>query len=279
MRRRSCPIGGYPATVTDLALEELPGVARTAWLSLRDALLSFLDRDLIAMWAHGGTVSTVEPAPTADLDTYVILARKPTNATARQIEAAHEAIAHDHEVEWDAWDVLADDARRADPPRHAWKQGRRDTSWAIHRAHWLAGLSVTLHGLEPSDVVPVPTREDLERDLSRELEHLERHVFEGDTDPLEATYAILKGSRILHTIETDNIAISKRAAGEWALEHLLDRWQPALRAALRAYAGRGTNADVRLIATEMGPFVSFVRERLPWPDRRPMDAVPRWSGY
>jgi hypothetical protein len=103
-------------------------------------------------------------------------------------------------------------------------------------------------------------------------------VLEGDTDPFEATYAILTGSRILGAHETNDVVISKRAAGGWALEHLPARWHPALRAALRAYDGRASEADDHLLAGEMAPFVGFVRDRLPPSGDRPPDALPRWSG-
>ena len=92
----------------------------------------------------------------------------------------------------------------------------------MNRAHWLAGRYAHLHGAEPGDVVPAPTWSELGVDLDRELEHLEAHVAAGDTDPYEATYAILNGSRILRALETGDVAISKRAAGNWALEHLPD---------------------------------------------------------
>jgi hypothetical protein len=69
-------------------------------------------------------------------------------------------------------------------------------------------------------LVPAPTWSAIEAALSRELEHLERHVEEGDDDPVEATYAICYGSRILYAIETGDVAISKRAGGMWALEHV-----------------------------------------------------------
>jgi hypothetical protein len=248
-------------------------------VSLRDELLAVLGDDLVAMWAHGGTISVDDPPHTGDLDTHVIVARRPDERTARRIDDAHEAIARDHGVDWDVWYVVADDARRADPPRHAWREGRRDTSWALHRAHWLAGRYVNLHGPEPTKIVKAPTWAELEGELSRELEHVERHVVEGDTDPYEATYAILNGSRILHAVETGDVALSKRAAGTWALEHLPDRWHAALRAATRVYDGRPADGDAALLAEKMAPFVAFVRERMPHPDDRPADALPRWSGY
>jgi len=265
--------------MSGIRLRDLPPTAQGAWSDLRDRLRAVLRDDLVAIWAHGGTTSVGDPAHAGDLDTYVIVSRRPDEPTARRIEEDHAAIAEAHGIEWDAWYVLADDARRSDPPSHAWHEGRRDTSWAIHRAHWLAGRHINLHGAEPSDIVRAPTWLELEAELDRELEHIERHVLEGDTDPYEATYAILTGSRILHAVETQDVVTSKHAAGTRALEHLPARWHATLRAALRTYDGHGTAKDERLLAMEMSPFVNFVRERLPPTTDRAPDALPRWSGY
>lgn len=263
-----------------ITLDDVPDAAHAAWTRLRDELQAILGDDLVAMWAHGGTIAAGRLPRAADLDTYVIVNRRPDEATAQKIEAAHDAIAQERGLDWDVWYVLADDARRPDAPRHAYREGRRDTSWAINRAHWLAGRYVPLFGQEPVEIVPAPTRRELDVDLRRELEHIERHVVEGDTDPYEATYALLNGSRILHFIATDNVAISKREAGAWALEHLPARWHAALRAATRAYSGQATPEDITLLANEMAPFVAMVREHLPADvDEPAAKGLPRWSGY
>ncbi len=262
-----------------VSLRDLPPAAQAAWSDLRDGLRSVLGDDLVAMWAHGGTVSIGDPAHAGDLDTYVVVARSPDEQTARRIEEAHAATARAHGVEWDAWYVLADDARRSKQPSHAWQAGRRDTSWAIHRAQWLAGRYANLHGAEPPDLVMAPTWEELLGELDRELEHIERHVVEGDTDRYEATYAILTGSRILHALATRDVVISKRASGTWAIEHLPERWHAALRSALLEYDGHGTAEDTALLAAEMSPFVTFVRGQIPPAPDRPPNALPRWSGY
>jgi hypothetical protein len=265
--------------VSGVLLNEIPASARTAWVALRDQLRQILSDDLVAMWAFGGTIVVGDPAHAADLDTYGILSGQPDEATARAIEEAHDAIATEQRVEWDAWYVRADDARGVDPPRHAWRNERRDTAWAINRAHWMAGRFVSLHGPEPAEIVQAPTWEELTAELGRELEHIERHVVEGDTDAFEATYAILNGSRILHAVQTHSVAISKRAASTWALEHLPGRWHSALRAATRAYEGRAAAGDAVLLAGEMAPFVAFVKERTPGIEHGHADTLPRWSGY
>ena len=136
------------------------------------------------MWAYGGTVAVEGPPRAADLDTYVVVRRPIDEPTAEAIEGVQAIIGEHMGVEWDAWYVLEDDARRPGSPRHAWREDRLDTSWAINRAHWLAGRYVLLYGREPAEIVPPPAWPELEVDLDRELEHLEAHVAEGDTDPL-----------------------------------------------------------------------------------------------
>ncbi len=261
------------------SLDDIAPTARTAWTRLRGELRPMLPDDLVAMWAHGGTTFTDDPPRSGDLDTYVILKSRPDEQVVKRIEDAQNAIAREHGVEWDSWYILAEEARRPEPPRHAFQEGRRDTAWAVNRAHWLAGRYVHLYGVGPSEIVPAPTWAELEVDLSRELEHIERHVLEGDTDPYEATYALFNGSRILHSLETGDVAISKRAAGNWALQHLPARWHPALRAAAHAYDGHASPDDITLLATEMAPFVAMVRTRLPTSDEPISEPRPRWSGY
>jgi aminoglycoside adenylyltransferase-like protein len=260
-------------------LEQLPEVARHAWTRLRKELLAILGEDLIAIWAYGGTTAVDRPPRSADLDTHVIVRRSLDTRTAQAIEDIQAAIAGQIGVEWDAWYVLEEDARRPEAPRHAYLANRRDTSWAINRAYWLAGRYARVYGRDPAELVPPPTWSEVEVDLHRELEHLERHVAEGDTDPDEAIYAFLNGSRILHAVETGDVAISKRSAGKWALEHLPVRWHAVLGAAGRAYDGQASSDDADLLAREMAPFVAIVRERLPTATPGSDEEQPRWSGH
>jgi hypothetical protein len=241
--------------------DQVPEPARAAWLRLRDGLRTILGEDLVAIWAHGGTLASTQPRQ-ADLDTYVVVARRPDATAVQAIERLHDTIEADLGVEWDTWYITAEDAGGAAAPGHAFRDDRIDQSWAVQRAHWLAGRYWSLHGPPPDLVVPAPTDSEIAADLREELEHLERHVEAGDTDPYEATYAVLNGSRILHTLGTGNAAVSKREAGAWALTNLPDRWHPLLDAAMRNYDGQATPADIQLLATGMAPFVQLVRERL-----------------
>jgi hypothetical protein len=243
-----------------IPIPQLPERAGRAWVRLRDQQRALLGDDLVAVWAYGGTVTAPEEARIGDLDTFVVVRRPLDEAVTHAIDVAEAAIAAEAGIEWDTWYVLEADARRGEPPRHAFRD-RLDESWAIDRAHWLAGRYTLLHGPEPSAIVPAPGAADITAALASEVEHIERHVAAGDMDPYEATYGILNGSRIVRAVETGDVAISKREAGAWGVEHLDARWKPALEAARRNYEGRASAGDIELMAREMGPFVAMVRER------------------
>lgn len=259
-------------------IEAIPEPARTAWLRLRRELKTILGVDLAAIWAYGGTTAPGGPAGSADLDTCVIIRRAPDASTARAIADAHAAISAETGTAWDHWYLLEADAPNSDVPHHALEPDRRDTMWAVNRAHWLAGRYTRVHGPDPSEIVAPPTWLEIEVALEREVEHLEAHVAAGDTYPYEAVYALLNGSRILHALDTGNVAISKREAGHWALDHLPTEWHPAIAAALRAYGTDPSAEDAARIATDMARFVAMVRQRFPTPASRPADSLSRWSG-
>ena len=194
-----------------------------------------------------------------------------------RIHAAQELIARETGVIFDAMYLLADEIGGGRLPSGAFEKKQRVNGWAVYRAHWLAGQYVLLQGWPPEDLVPAPTTAELRRALDRELEHLERHVYEGDAaDPYEATYAIFNGCRILRTLETGSPVTSKRSAGDWGLENLPDRWHDAIHAAGRSYDGKATAADNETLRDAMPPFVAMVRERLPMTNPR-RTGPPRWS--
>jgi hypothetical protein len=260
-----------------VSLNDVPTTAAEAWTALRDRARSILGDDLVAVWGYGGTTFAERPRRLGDLDTTAVLRRTPDEHAAGELRRAEAEIALEHAIEWDTWYVLASDARGPAPPPHAIDADRRATSWAIDRAHWYAGRYLPLFGREPTTLVPAPTWREIEVALSRELEHIERHVYEGDDDPYEATYAIWNGSRILRALETGDVAVSKRGGGMWALEHLPERWHEAIHAADRAYDGEATPEDEEVLRRSMAPFVEMVRERLPLAEPRATGEPPRWS--
>ena len=244
-------------------LAELPTAAVLAWLRLRDILRGLLGGDLVAVWGYGARAFADPPRGLGDIDTWVVVAREPDAATAARIQEAREAVGRDATANLDVSIVLEADAARPELPRDVVRPERRYEAWAFHRAHWLAGRYVQVHGKRPEEIVPAPAWSEIERAMRLELDHLERHVAAGDDrDLYEASYALLNGSRILRDLATRDVVVSKRAAAMWALEHLPQRWHDAIRAATRAYDGEATPEDAEVLRAAMPSFVALVRENL-----------------
>ena len=257
-----------------IPLEQLPEAATTAWTRLRDELEALLGDDLVAMWAYGGTTAVEGPPRSADLDTYVIVRHPLDEQTAQAIEEAQAAIAADIGVEWDTWYVLEEAARR--PRRLDMPSARIDATRRGRSTERIGSPGATPcwpAGSRPSSSRrrPGPSW----RSTSTASSSISRPTSPRATPiRIEATYAILNGSRIIRALETGDVAISKRSAGHWALEHLPARWHPALRAAGRAYDG-GNVGGHRPARDARWPRSS------PWSgnDCRPSaDEQPRWSG-
>jgi hypothetical protein len=189
-----------------------------------------------------GAVTFPETEGTGDLDYHAILARPPNPASAAAL-AAHEAeMARRHPrhgADLDGWVILLDDARRALPPSHLLRPELRDHSWALRRAHWPAGQCVVLHGPDPADIVPAPSRGDLRAALNLELDFAAR-------DHSDA-YAVLNACRIRSTADED-VVQSKFGSAWWALDHLPAEHHPAIRAAMSSYRGEATGQETAALA-------------------------------
>ncbi len=215
------------------------------------------------MWAYGAAIQPDRPRRLGDVDTHCLLRNEPGRSTAEKIRALHHAIARDEAIEWDSWYILELDARGAAPPRHLLgEQTLVDGAWALHRAHWLAGQYVLLHGLSPAAVVPPPTWPELEAGLHSELNHIERFINDGQDGPGYCAYAVWNACRVIYSVENRDVVISKRAAALWALDHMPATWQPAIRAAARVYDGEQQEDDGLALRLRMPEIVAAARERL-----------------
>ena len=248
-----------PMTVT---LESLPEAVRHACVRLRDGLHDLLGPQLVSLWAYGAATRPDRPKRLGDVDTHGVLQNRQDTLIATRIDELHAAIGGDLQIEWDSWYVLEEDARNAAPPKHALRHELVDSSWSLHRAHWLAGEYVLLHGCAAADLVRPPTWAEMEAGLRSELSFITQSIQEGNTDAGYAAYAVSNACRIIYSLENQDVVVSKRAAALWAFEHMPASWQPAIRAALRFYDGEDDERDTDLLRQAMPIIVAVAAERL-----------------
>ncbi len=238
-----------------------PGV-RQAFTALRDELTDLLGEDLVALWGYGAAVSPEPPARLGDLDTHGIFVRPPSPETAAKMDEARQRVDAEHGVEMDSWYILLDDARGTAPPAHLLNPRLVDTSWALHRSHWLAGRYVLLHGALPSEIVQRPSWEEVEAGLDHELQDAEQGLIRDRSQPF-ASYAVLNCCRVAFSLERRDAALTKRESARWALGALPERWHEAIRAAVRWYDREEAPGDDRLLSDACRSLASHVRAMFP----------------
>jgi hypothetical protein len=245
-----------PEEPQTLPLDSLPGGYRDAAVALRDGLASVFGPDLRALYLYGAATFT-ETEGSGDLDYHALLGRRPTAAQLAAFAGMVAELARSHPpygADLDGWIILLDDARRADPPGHLIQAELRDGAWALHRAHWLAGQCVVLHGPPPAEIVPEPTDRELRAGLNTELDA----AASGDGD----AYAVLNACRIIRSVADDNVVQSKFGSAWWALDHLPREHAPAIRAAMASYRGEATAQDAADLASGRAAIMALAAREL-----------------
>lgn len=235
---------------------------------LGEELPRLLGENLVALWAYGAMVFPEPPKRLGDVDTHAVIAQGLRETERSAVQAVHDQIAQRIGIEWDSWYVLERDARGTKPPVHLLDSHTIDAAWALHRAHWLAGMYTGLHGTSPDRVVVIPEWSELQEALLSELRYIERFVTEGRDDADYAAYAVWNGCRIAYSLTTRDVAVSKRRAGAWALAKLPTRWHAAIRSAERLYDGEADLEDAAVLKTSMSSFVEAISKMTCSPGER-----------
>ncbi len=225
-----------------LAIGDLPAPARSAASALGSELTAALGDGLHALYLYGA-VTFPESEGGGDLDYHAIMSGPVSGPVRVAYQAACEHLAGLPGCDdLDGWVISLDEARGSKPPLHLLLPGLRDEAWALHRAHWLAGRCVVLHGPDPAAVVAAPAWAEQRAGLATELTFL-RGV------PVEhGAYAVLNACRILRSLAERDVVQSKFGSAGWALEHLPPELSCAIQAALSAYRGTATAADAEVLA-------------------------------
>ncbi|MFO7587457.1 MAG: DUF4111 domain-containing protein [Gemmatimonadota bacterium] len=240
----------------------LPEMPRRACERLRDGLVEILGPDLVGLWAYGAETQPDRPARLGDLDVHAVFARPPAPGVARAIAALQSRSAREFGVEWDAWYIAEHDARSVTPPRHVLQPHLVDGAWALHRAHWLAGAFVSLHGAEPPELVPPPSWPELLDALCRELAFIASLLGRGRAGTAEIAYCVCNACRVLYSVKHRDVVVSKRAASSWALGSAPAAWRQAIEAAVRVYDDAEVGGDDAVLRSSAAEIVTAVAERL-----------------
>lgn len=214
-----------------------------------------LQERLLALYVHGA-VTFPETTHVGDLDFHAILLAVPTDAEREAISALSERLKQDFPPlgqELDGYYILEEDARKSARPRHLLRPDLVDESWALHRAHMLAGRVRVLHGPEPKTIFLAPTWRELEAALEGELAYVARCLAQ------YPAYCVHNLCRLMYSHETRDVVTSKSAAASWASERFA-AFRPLIDAALRSYARSEGEVDRAMLSGGVRAFYDFALE-------------------
>jgi hypothetical protein len=234
-----------------LEYKDLPSYVQEICNRLVGKLRDILGGKLYGIYMYGAAVFP-DSGPVTDIDCHIIL-REPLNDGNREdIFRLYDELARDYPPlggELDIWYILLEDAKKNSPPRHQLKPGMCDESWALHRAHVMAGRYITLYGPEPDDIFPNPSWEEITSALDYELGYIKNNL-------KYPAYCVLNLCRIMYSVRERNVIISKRFSGIWVCD-AFPECSTLIQAALRTYEGKSTPADEKLLQADMESFLEF----------------------
>ena len=217
-----------------------------------EGLESILGAKLHAVYLYGA-VTFPETDYTGDVDFHVIVTGLPTEAERAALLGLHDRLARDFPplgAELDGYYILLADARRSERPRHRLFPDFVDDSWALHRAHILAGRCIVLRGPDPRTIYVPPSWLELEKALDGELDYVANHLAQ------YPAYCVLNLCRLMYSHETGDVVTSKAAAAAWAIERL-PAWRSLIEAARRSYAHEDTAEDRVALSRDVRSFYGF----------------------
>src|SRR5215471_11114141 len=246
----------WPRLVTgpgSLSLSSLDPQLRAAVLGLQSGYRIVFEESLAALYVYGA-ITFPETEAVVDLDYHAFLTEPPDAGRLAALQGCTEQLAHNHApwgADLDGWLLLLRDAGMEAPPEHVLHPGVCDRSWALHRAHWLAGRCFVLHGPAPAELVRPPDWSALVAGLEHELDFATQ-------SPTDA-FAVLNACRILHSFTTRDVVHSKFGSAHWGLAYLPVEQRPAIAAAMATYRGDAKPADAERLVAGRETFLGYVR--------------------
>lgn len=231
----------------------------------RNGLIATLGENLVGAYLLGSIAFPGFEPHLADIDFHVITRRPLSPEEQKRLDRFHHTLAREFRfgARLDGFYIPLVQARKRNIPERLvgvgegqLHRGTRDAAWALHLEHLHHNGYIALFGPDPKSIYPQPSSESTAAALDRELRSVRRNFRR------YPAYAVLNLCRLLYSWRTGRVAVSKRAAAEWALERFPAEWRGLIRTAVDHYAGRSDTSGRSLLRTRIGGFLMFTEQRI-----------------
>jgi hypothetical protein len=226
--------------------------------SFRRGLIEPIGESLVSLYLFGALAFPRPESWLLDVDFQALLARPPTEEECGEVRALHRRLADRWSLgsKLDGHYLLA-----ADGGSPRWPNcqvfSNTDHAWALHRAHVHAGRFFPLSGEDPRNLLAEPTWEELEESLDAEM----RYIID---NPQHAAFGVLNACRVLYSVRTRDVVVSKYAAAQWAMDELPE-WRMVIESAVRLYTRVGGDEDLDAVRGRGRELVAMVGDETGMP--------------
>jgi hypothetical protein len=135
-------------------------------------------------------------------------------------------------------------------------RGGSDDAWALHREHLARSAYIRIYGPRASRIFSRANWRKIRSALYRQLVYVRKII---DSDPW---WSVLNLCRLIYSLKTENVAVSKLGAARWALKTFPSRWKPVIRSAVKRYKGTANRRDHAILTKDARKFLGFASVRV-----------------
>ncbi|MBI9043775.1 MAG: DUF4111 domain-containing protein [Anaerolineaceae bacterium] len=209
---------------------------------------------MVAVYFYGAALLP-DSLLSGDIDFHVIVKTKLSkkeivaiNSLYSRLKNIYAAVLPD--LDFDGYYILLQSAKMSEPPVHLLDPKMSDEAWALHRAHILAGQCLVAYGPDPETILMPPDWTELETALLSELKYVEKNLTK------YPDYCILNLCRIMFSIHTREVVVSKAEAAKWAWDSF-PVWRKHIDYAKKSYSGNASSVEKRFMAYEVKKLYKF----------------------
>ncbi len=225
-----------------------------------------LDGDnLVGAYLHGSIAFPEYNPESGDIDFYVLTRRSLNGAEIKSLAHLHRSLAAKFAFgsKLDGFYIPYAAARMQENPRNLvyGAHGRihrrgSDDAWALHREHFARSAYIRLYGPKASRIFARASWKEIRSALYRQLVYA-RKIIDSDS-----WWSVLNLCRLVYTLKSENVAVSKLGAAQWALKKLPSRWRPVIRSAVKIYKGTANRGDRTILRKDARKFLGFASVRV-----------------
>ncbi|MEE8232370.1 MAG: aminoglycoside adenylyltransferase domain-containing protein [Thermoplasmata archaeon] len=251
--------------VPESSLEDLPHGVRRLFKRLRERLKDALQDNLVGIYFLGSIAFPGFVPDRVDLDFQVVVGHELDEEEIEALRDMHRLLVGEYRYaeHLDGFYVPLSKVREAIPPEELVGAGGeevwtsvKDGAWALHREHIHQGAVLVLAGPDPRTLFLPATWPEIARALDDERRFIKAHLHH------YPFYCVLNLCRLVYTWATKDVAVSKVAAADWAMDTLPARWEPLVRSALRAYRMEDEEVDLERLREGVNSFYQFAARRI-----------------